>query len=158
MVQEPSPQETKSSRSHHGQDSLESLIISLIELKSNIMRVEDEHPALGNDLSSLCDIVIDHLNRPDDDQDPSELSPQCREDPGSTVSEPQCNTPAYDAAVEKESPPQKKNGALVVAFDWAGDHLVHGLDKMGDGVIYVFEKLISLGSQGKKEPPEETAA
>ena len=42
-------------------------------------------------------------------------------------------------------------------FDRAGDYLVTGLDKMGDGVIFVFERLLSAGARKKIESPEDTA-
>ena len=44
-----------------GPDRLESLLCALIELKSSISLVEQQHPALGNDLSALCDLVLGHL-------------------------------------------------------------------------------------------------
>lgn len=155
---------SKSPRPQPGQDSLESLIISLIELKSNIMRVEEQHPAMGCDLSSLCDIVIEHLNRPDDALPPVEtpLHVQIAEASvpgrGGNDNPWHKSKPAVQTAPEAHEPGNpKKNKAnpVAAAFDRTGDYLVRGLDRMGDGVIYVFEKLISIGSPGKKEPPEE---
>jgi hypothetical protein len=48
-------------------DSVDTLISALQELRTNISRVEEQHPLLRNDLSSLCDLVIEHLNRPEKD-------------------------------------------------------------------------------------------
>jgi hypothetical protein len=144
-----------------GQNRLESLVISLIELKSSIVRVEDQHPVLGNDLSALCDLVIEHLNRPEDDQletktgqqspvtsAPGLLSPDRAEIPQSAFAQ---------SAARPSSPYGKNSNRLVRAFDSLGGHLVYGLDKMGDGIIYVLEKLISAGGQDKAEPPEESS-
>jgi len=148
-----------------GQDRLESLLCALIELKSNITIVEQQHPSLNNDLSSLCDLVIDHLNRPLDTI-PQESAPECNNPPD------QPEIASSQAAEHEENPPElsscppssELNGIpllnrnpLATIFDRAGDYLVTGLDKMGDGVIFVFEKLLSPGTRRKTESTEDTA-
>jgi len=183
-----------------GQDKLESLLCALIELKSNISLVEQQHPALGNDLSALCDLVLDHLNRseeltmspraqpelisshshpdggnlPDNPTGPAstcadkELVPLIRESDTSVNREMQ-EMPSQDRAGSFNVPPDdhrtyqepgsqethRKDNILSSIFDRAGDRLVTGLDKMGDGVIFVFEKLLSLSAQKKTEPTED---
>ena len=52
-----------------GTDSVDMLISALRDLKSNISRVEGQHPSLRHDLSSLCDLVIGHLSRSSEDSD-----------------------------------------------------------------------------------------
>jgi hypothetical protein len=169
MVQEPSSNTGANlPQTRPGQDRLESLVISLIELRSNITRVEDQHPVLGNDLSALCDLVIHHLEQPEDNF-PSQ------QDPAAETSQPadHQSTPETRMQVAGESfavsPPclptaahpgiddgtREKGNRLSSIFDRAGDHLVGGLDKMGDGIIFVLEKLISVGSRDRTDASEE---
>jgi hypothetical protein len=143
-----------------GEDRLESLICALIELKSNISIVEQQHPSLSNDLSSLCDIVIAHLNRSDGSALPGEQSQagegemQCPP-AGRTAKPLPAPKDIENLLSADESIPNRRANPINSLFDRAGDHLINGLDKMGDGVIYVFEKLLSLGSQKKPGPDEE---
>jgi hypothetical protein len=145
---------------HSGEDRLESLICALIELKSNISIVEQQHPALSNDLSSLCDIAIAHLNRPDGGRPPQ--SPAAGgETSQCTPTEPVSAPPPGPKDVKNtvpvyESTPNQHTNSFNSIFDRVGDHLITGLDKMGDGVIYVFEKLLSPGSQKKPGSNEDT--
>jgi activator of 2-hydroxyglutaryl-CoA dehydratase len=85
------------------------LINVLHELKSNISRVEQQHPYLGDDLSSTCDKAI--------------LSLQ--------------DTVAATAAIIDTSPSPKIN-PLSLALDRTGTSIINGLDKMGDGIIFLF--------------------
>ncbi|MBN1376178.1 MAG: hypothetical protein JXA01_08495 [Dehalococcoidia bacterium] len=137
-----------------GQDRLESLISALIELRSNIAGVEQSHPSFSNDLSSLCDTVIEHLCRPEEAAPLQDLQPCGSLQPGL------CNSPYLETLPEKvtTNPPdhaalpaasQSKPNFLAAIFDRAGDGMIKGLDKMGDGVIFVFEKLLSLGPRKK---------
>ncbi|MBN1691574.1 MAG: hypothetical protein JW901_11180 [Dehalococcoidia bacterium] len=136
-----------------GQDRLESLIHALIELKSNIAVVEQRHPTFSNDLSSLCDIVIEYLRRPEDACPPQSPEPCISFQP-----EP-CRTFDYvpEAIVPDEAlacaalikAPQEKPNPIAAVFDRAGDGMIKGLDKMGDGIIFIFEKLLSLGPRKK---------
>ena len=147
-----------------GQDRLESLLCALIELKSNISVVEQQHPSLSNDLSSLCDLVIEHLNRPTDTT-PLESTPESNNQPEQTeissskTAEHKGNPPessGYPPSSELNGMPKINRHPLSSIFDRAGDYLETGLDKMGDGVIFVFEKLLSPGARKKIESPEDT--
>ncbi|OGO18459.1 MAG: hypothetical protein A2Z02_02305 [Chloroflexi bacterium RBG_16_48_7] len=145
------------------QDRLESLLCALIELKSNISVVEQQHPSLSNDLSSLCDLVIDHLNRPPDttalESTPESNSPQEQPEISSQEAVHRENPPVSSGcppSSELSGIPVKNRRGISSIFDRAGDYLETGLDKMGDGVIFVFEKLLSPGARKKIESPEDT--
>ena len=146
------------------QDRLESLLCALIELKSNISVVEQQHPSLSKDLSSLCDLVIDHLNRPTDTT-PLEITPESNNPPAQTEisssktaehEENLLESSGYPPSSELNGMPITNKHRLSSIFDRAGDYLETGLDKMGDGVIFVFEKLLSPGARKKIESPEDT--
>jgi len=100
-------------------DRRKHLVSALHDLKSSISRVEQRHPYLRNDLSSTCDKAISSL------QD----SP-CLQD---TV-----------AATETLSapPPAPKINPLSLALDRTGTFIINGLDKMGDGIIFLFLKVM----------------
>jgi hypothetical protein len=91
------------------------LINALNDLKSNIARIEQQHIYLGNDLSSTCDRAIMSLQG----------SP-CRQ--GS-------ETPTEGAG----SPPQgpRVNG-ISLTLDKTAAYIISGLEKMGDGIIFIF--------------------
>lgn len=145
---------------HSGEDRLESLICALIELKSNISIVEQQHPALSNDLSSLCDIVIAHLNRSDASPLPQPLAEEgeASQCPPAEITAARLQAPKdlENLISAYESTPHQHPNPLNSIFDRMGDHLITGLDKMGDGVIYAFEKLLSLGSQKKTGSDEDS--
>jgi hypothetical protein len=166
MTQQPSSNTGKHLQDTNlpGRDRLESLLCALIELKSNISVVEQEHPSLSNDLSSLCDLVIDHLNRPPDTT-PLESTPESNNPPEQhEISSSLAAGHEENPPVSSGCPPSSKlnvipitnKHALSSIFDRAGDYLETGLDKMGDGVIFVFEKLLSPGARKKIESPEDT--
>jgi hypothetical protein len=147
--------------SQPAQDRLESLICALIELKSNISTVEQQHPALSNDLSSICDLVLDHLNRPIDTpiaKDSLQIEPQQQPDSPASIEVNQDTSPAavLDQAALKEIPAQDNN-LLTSICNRLGDYMENGLDKMGDGVIFAFDKLLSLGHQKKSGTDEGPA-
>jgi len=165
-------------------DRLESLLISLIELKSSFMEVEARHPALGNDLSSLCGLVISHLERPDTAAaEPVSIAPSNCEDkplPRSTVSPvprlidsctPQSQPPSRPGPSETNVSisrsvwqtgglaPKPDNGSRPAnLFNRAGGRLIHGIDKAGDGIIFVLEKLASIGDRRGPSVQEEDSA
>jgi hypothetical protein len=148
-----------------GQDRLESLLCALIELKSNITIVEQQHPSLNNDLSSLCDLVIDHLNRPMDTT-PKESTLESNNPPdqpeiaSSQTAEHEENppgSPGCPPSHELNGIPMLTRNPLTSIFDRAGDYLVTGLDKMGDGVIFVFEKLLSPSARRRTDSTEDSA-
>ena len=97
------------------QDRRNRLIISLNELKSRISHVEQQHPYLGNDLSSTCDRAILSL------QDSPYLQ--------------------YTAAATIAQPPAHKVNPLSRALDKTGSCIVNSLDKMGDGIIFLFANI-----------------
>jgi hypothetical protein len=99
-------------------DRRKHLINALHDLKSSISRVEQLHPYLRNDLSSTCDKAILSL------QD----SP-CMQD-----------TVASTGTIS--APPRApKINLLSLALDKAGTFIISGLDKMGDGIIFLFLKV-----------------
>jgi hypothetical protein len=112
---------------------LEHLICALVDLRANISRVEEIHPTLRTDLSSVCELAISHLKRPNDSPVEPQALPACDEPPAAVM----------------RPPTSLRRGSLASAFDRAGDGLVSGLDRMGDGVIFVFDRLLSLGSRRK---------
>jgi hypothetical protein len=99
-------------------DRREHLVSVLHELKSNISRVEQQHPYLRNDLSSTCDKAILSLQDRPGIQD--KVAVTC------AISPP---------------PPAPKNNFLSLALDSVGTVVINGLDKMGDGIIFLFLKI-----------------
>jgi hypothetical protein len=94
------------------------LISGLNELKSNIARIEQYHIYLGNDLSSICDKAILSL------QDSPGL--QDRELPAQSIS--------------ARSPAPKINPVSQI-LDKCATYIINGLDKTGDGIIFLFVKI-----------------
>jgi len=94
------------------------MIDALHELKNNIARVEQSHPYLGNDLSSTCDRAISAL----------------QDSPFRQYS-------AEAAEIIKASPQPTRINPLSLAIDKTGDFIIGGLDKMGDGIIFIFRKI-----------------
>jgi len=94
------------------------LINALHELKSRICFVEQQHSYLRNDLSSTCDKAIVSLQ-------------------GSPC--------LHDAAAATETistiPPAPEINPLSLALDKTGAYIINGLDRMGDGIIYIILKI-----------------
>ena len=70
--------------------------------------------------------------------------------------EERCNEAIYDSSAKADAyytplPTIKKANPIVSALDHTGHYLALGLDKAGDGIIFVFEGLLKLGgrSNGK---------
>ena len=99
-------------------DRRKHLIIALNQLKSNIAGIEQRHTYLGNDLSSTCDKAILSLQG----------SPCLQE------------TAAAIERIGAPSPAPETN-PLSLAVDKTGTHIIKGLDKMGDGIIFLFLKI-----------------
>lgn len=99
-------------------DRRKHLIIALNELKSNIAGIEQRHTYLGHDLSSTCDKAI--------------LSLQ-----GSPCLQ---GTAAAIESISAPSPTPETN-PLSLAVDKTGTHIIKGLDKMGDGIIFLLLKI-----------------
>ncbi|GEM_PF-446500 len=165
-----------------GRDRLSSMLSALNQLKSNISRIESKHPALGDELSSLCGQVIEHLNRPDEDE-PESVASNDPEETAQPQGAPPLNAvaPVYHQETDLLPPPAGRaqgsassegrqggisvdpvtpaagpnpdghhSNPIAVAFDAAGGHLASGLDKMGDGIIFAFEKLLRLETDKKR--------
>jgi hypothetical protein len=143
------------------EDPIEALLSALHQLKANISRVEENHPRLRKDMSELCDLVITHLTRPVEDQIAAVLEgptlTTCEET--AEVEEPVTVDPLISRYVEylhhshspgyeppDNPPPPASFNSFSKAVDTTGNHLVKGLDKMGDGIIFVLEKLLSIGN------------
>jgi hypothetical protein len=105
----------------------EHLVNALNELKSNIARIEQQHTYLGNDLSSTCDRAILSLR--------DSLCSQGLESPtegaGTLPQEPGVN-------------------GISLTLDKTATHIISGLEKMGDGIIFLFLKVGRVfGSSGR---------
>jgi len=99
------------------------MIDALHELKNNIARVERSHPHLGNDLSSTCDRAILALQETRCRQHGDEV-----QDTFKTASQP-INANPLSQIVDK-------TGACIITV----------LDRMGDGIIFIFAKIASVFS------------
>jgi hypothetical protein len=99
-------------------DRRKHLISGLNELKSNIARIEQLHTYLGNDLSSTCDRVILSL------QDNPGL--QDKELPAQSIS---------------SGSPAPTINPVAQTLDKCATYIVNGLDKTGDGIIFLFVKI-----------------
>jgi len=94
------------------------MIDALHELKNNIARVEQSHPHLGNDLSSTCDRAITELQE---------------------IHRRQSMTGARDTA--ETAPRTTRTNPLSQIVDKTGACIISGLDRMGDGIIFIFAKI-----------------
>jgi hypothetical protein len=94
------------------------LIGALNELKSNITRVEQSHTYLGNDLSSTCDKAILSL----------------QDNPGLQDLE----LPAQSISARTPAP---KINPVSLTLDKTATYIINGLDKTGDGIIFLFVKI-----------------
>lgn len=127
-------EKTDSTQRQLTSQKLEGLLRALNQLKSEISGVEARHPRFGSELSSLCDTVIAELDS---------LNSNCGE-----VRQAECDniniTIDESAAAGESLPPLKQNiHPLSMVIDKAGGHLITGLDKTGDGIIFILAKLFS---------------
>jgi len=99
-------------------DRRKSLVNALHELKNRISSIEQQHPSLRDDLSSICDRAILSLQ----DSPTLQNAPSVIE----TVSAP---------------PPVTRTNPLSLAVDKTGAFIISGLDRMGDGIIFIFAKI-----------------
>jgi len=88
------------------------LISALHDLKSSISSIEQQHPCLRDDLSSTCDKAI--------------LSLQDTE-------------PLTESISDRSTAP--KINPISLSLDKTATYIINGLDKMGDGIIFVFAKI-----------------
>jgi hypothetical protein len=125
---------TAPGQQHPASQKLEHLLRSLNRLKSDITDVEVRHPGFGSELSSLCDTVIADLNNlklPD-----SEIQQAAQSDLN-TSQDKQAAVPDQVPSAEHDTNP------VFSVIDKAGNHLIKGLDKTGDGIIFILGKLFS---------------
>jgi len=94
------------------------LISALHELKSRISGIEQQHPCLRDDLSSTCDKAI--LSLQDD---------HCLRD-----------TVLLTESISDRSPAPKIN-PVSLTLDKTATYIINGLDKMGDGIIFLLLKI-----------------
>ena len=125
---------TAASQYYPASQKLEHLLSALNQLKSDISGVEARHPAFGSELSSLCDTIIADLNSLN-----TQNSVGQQDDPGYLNVSLDNETPAPELI------PTAKHDTnpLLWAIDKAGSHLITGLDKTGDGIIFLLEKLFT---------------
>jgi len=128
------PETTASSRHHPASQKLERLLSALNRLKCDISGVEARHPGFGSELSSLCDTVIADLNSLNSHNRAGQQAD--RDNHNITIDKP---------ATTGESllPPNKNANPISAAIDKAGSHLITGLDKTGDGIIFILKKLFT---------------
>ena len=113
---------------------LESLLTALNRLKSEISGVEARHPGFGSELSALCETVITELNSRD----------SRREDVPQVDRNSPCIITVEPADMPDLAPTAKrKSNSVVSAIDKAGSCLITGLDKTGDGIIFILGKLFT---------------
>ncbi len=129
-------EKTASSRRHLASPKLEHLLRALNQLKSDISGVEARHPGFGSELSSLCDTLIADLNR--HDLHNREGQQADRDNLNATI----------DKQIMPELIPTAKyhTNPIISAIDKAGSHLITGLDKTGDGIIFILGKLFTDSS------------
>ena len=125
---------TASARRHPNPQKLDGLLGALNRLKSDISCVEARHPNFGSELSSLCDTVINDLNG---------LNSRNGEDRQADRNNLNLMADEPAEAGEPLPPPDQKANALAAAIDKAGSHLITGLDKTGDGIIFILGKLFT---------------
>jgi hypothetical protein len=121
---------------HQTSQKLEALLGALNRLKSEISGVEERHPGFGNELSSLCDTIITDLNSLNAHD--SGCQPADRGNLNITIDKPAAGEPP---------PPLNQNANPVAAvIDKAGSHLITGLEKTGDGIIFLLGKLFPVSA------------
>ncbi len=99
-------------------DRRRNIISAIQELKSNIARIERNHPRLGNDLSSTCQRVITELE---------EIHPL----------QPDAITPEAITAGSRST----ASNPLARAIDKTAACIITGLDRTGDGIIFILSKI-----------------
>jgi len=145
-------------------DRLENFLSALFELKYSISHIEKKHPFLGTELSSLCEETISRLSWPpcaetevvamEPARLPLPVGPVNMPPPEPTPAQmPSVTGQAGIPVIESPQPVINNNNRVVYSLDAAGGILITVLDKMGDGIIMAFEKLLSLGPKGRKPPP-----
>jgi len=127
-------EKTDSNQRQLTSQKLEGLLRALNQLKSEISGVEARHTGFGSELSSLCDTVIAELDSLNSNSGEGRQAE--RDNINITIDNP--------AATGEPLPPLKQNvNPISSVVDKAGSHLITGLDKTGDGIIFILEKLFT---------------
>lgn len=146
-------------------DRLENYLAAVFELKYNISHIEKKYPFLGNELSSLCEETIVRISRSAAaGLKPDEPARDCLSLPAaeSAVTLPEkdrlnavsCGqTPPAAAVIQPHSAARGAAGPVTCSLDAAGGILITALDKMGDGIIVAFEKVLWLGQRLRRQSP-----
>lgn len=145
------------------QDRLDNFVSALFELKYNIASVEKKHSFLGSELSAMCEQAISQLTLPAEGSElpvvmeTATLSmPKMPAEPVLTLDNPpDTSMPTGQPdplSSHTPSPAGNRKHPVAGSLDTAGDFIITGLDKMGDGIILIFEKLLALGSRNRKHP------
>ena len=135
--------ETAASSQHYlASQKLDHLLRAINQLKSEISGVEARYPGFGSELSSLCDTVIADLN-----------SRNTQNSVGQQADRDNLNINLDKEKAMPELIPTAKHNAnpLSSVIDKAGSHLITGLDKTGDGIIFILGKLF-INRISKAEP------
>jgi len=120
----PASERTATGSADECYDRRKNIIGALHELKSRISSIEQQHPCLRDDLSSTCDKAI--LSLQDD--------------------------PCLQGKVDETEPagalsPAKRTNPLSLFLDSTGAHIISGLDKMGDGIIFLLLKISEVSKK-----------
>ena len=138
---------TASSQSHLASQKLEHLLRALNRLKSDISGVEAQHPGFGSELSALCDTVIAGLNSLNSQYG---VGQQADRDNLNVSLDKQAAMPELTRTAKHNTNP------VLSVIDKAGSHLITGLDKTGDGIIFILGKLFAKrAAKAKSGTPAE---
>lgn len=150
------------------QDRLENFLSALFELKYNISNIEKKYPFLGSELSSLCDQALSQLSdiAAGKDQSTPGQSDEVQEiiaentNPKSQEISPECPFPSQIfSSVEETTRAHRvcrRTNPFVYWLDLTGGYLVTALDRMGDFIISIMEKILSVEPEtGEKRPKRE---
>ena len=143
-------------------DRLENYLSALFELKYNISHIEKRYPFLGTELSAMCEDAISRLS-PSAAQDlvpdelvlghlPLQLADSAAEPPIADLPNAVFAGATLPPVLEPAQPEDRTASPVAYTLDAAGGILVSALDKMGDGIILAFEKLLWLGQRATGQP------
>ena len=140
--------ETAASSQHYlASQKLDHLLRAINQLKSEISGVEARYPGFGSELSSLCDTVIADLNS---------LNSHNSEGLQADRDNPDVASAKQTAVPDLIPAPRHDTNPLLLVIDKAGSHLITGLDKTGDGIIFLLGKLFtSRVPKAKSRTPAE---
>jgi hypothetical protein len=146
------------------QDRLENFLSALFELKYNISNIEKKYPFLGSELSALCDQTLSQLSSITAAEDPSIRG---RLDEAAAVTTENINPKSMESDMKHPLPPSispveetaeahhmhRRVNPFIHWLDLAGGCIVTGLDRMGDFIISIMEKIFCVERGTEKERP-----